>query len=770
MSKTQYYKNLVYSELSLKKINFPKEEFDNNTDLKNNKDTIKAKDSWKIFMNLKNLKTQSNNKMLLSRNKFQKNKSYIPLIKNKISIIHTNKAPSLFENRKEMVDFIKKEKLKQKQEIDNLYNTLLVNESKLFRTGLYLTKTPVKLSHCNSIANFNINKNKKFTTFHQSKINNEITGSTSIENIKNNFEKSNSMININSNETKLFLPGIDKNKTNSNNISSKVNHNLFFKTISQTMFDEITQNENNNSYSKIRQEINEMIFNNLKRRYDFSQIGKKIMKLKVIGKIQNNKLQDILSQEIYNYDKKYDKLIKLRKIDDNVYIEFAETMNNYLKFLSDKIYDCKKELSLYYRQIKELDEELEIIIIKIVKYQTDLEYLVERRNFLLLIKDKLSKPPSYYEEILVRDSKKLLVGDAICNLKVTKLIKNKNVMVFNDSYLETKEKISENLLDINHILDGSKNSIIDKQIFGSVDDFIQLYKKLENKYLKYLKQLDDIRKQKDILQKQYEQLNQLNKGYLDEEIINKEEKLEKLIKKNEVLLTTFNYYKDIIIKSFVIKKNTSTNIYNNTNSNEKKISSIDLNTMKKYYEQLEKYKYDGLLLLHKLIELLKNLSHIKYDKSNYLSKIFDDKNLMEILSFNFSKFTKEKIYYINNYIITLISKYEIICKYIINKNEAYSRNKKIKEFIKEKRMKLILIKKKENSEILRKIINNKKFEDMKKIIEKTSKITSYIPNKVCPENSAKRNKALGDIQKKILLDIKSNFLENEFNGFVNYAD
>ena len=51
------------------------------------------------------------------------------------------------------------------------------------------------------------------------------------------------MININSIETKFFLPAIDKNKTNSNNISSKVNHNLFFKTISQTMFDEITQNE-----------------------------------------------------------------------------------------------------------------------------------------------------------------------------------------------------------------------------------------------------------------------------------------------------------------------------------------------------------------------------------------------------------------------------------------------------------------------------------------------------------------------------------------------
>ena len=78
-------------------------------------------------------------------------------------------------------------------------------------------------------------------------------------------------------------------------------------------------------------------------------------------------------------------------------------MNNYLQFLSDKILEHKKELSLYYNQIKELDDELEIIIIKIVKYQADLEYLVERRNFLLLIKDKLSNPPSYYEEILIRD-------------------------------------------------------------------------------------------------------------------------------------------------------------------------------------------------------------------------------------------------------------------------------------------------------------------------------------------------------------------------------
>ena len=109
--------------------------------------------------------------------------------------------------------------------------------------------------------------------------------------------------------------------------------------------------------------------------------------------------------------------------------------------------------------------------------------------------------------------------------------------------------------------------------------------------------------------------------------------------------------------------------------------------LNKYELEFEKYKYDGFLLLHKLIDLLKNLSHIKYDKNSYISQIFEDKNLKMILNLNTHKFSQEKILSINNYIITLISKYEIICKYIVNKNEiediviGYSNNDKLKNNI-----------------------------------------------------------------------------------------
>ena len=220
-----------------------------------------------------------------------------------------------------------------------------------------------------------------------------------------------------------------------------------------------------------------------------------------------------------------------------------------------------------------------------------------------------------------------------------------------------------------------------------------------------MKDKENVQKQINKLKQQHEEESILGEDvYYKDEIKNKEKELEKIINKNQILLNTYNHYNEISLKSTINKKNISYRI-NAKNFEQKKISSIEMNSMKKYYEQLEKYKYDGLLLLHKLIVLLKNLSQIKYDKSNYFSEILNDKNLKTILSLNLNKYSKDKISLINNYIITLISKFEIICKYIINKNNIYSLDKKNKEFIKEKQAKLILEKKKQISEELREIIN-----------------------------------------------------------------
>ena len=760
MSKTQYSKKFAHTGISFRKISLSKEELENLPELKLSKNTKKAKDSWKIFINLKKIKTPSIKKDIFTPNSYLNFKNAGPII-NKMQIIQYNRAPSLKDNRKDILKFMRNKKLKRERDLNNIFNSMLIHESKLFRTNLYITQS--EREPLNSNSNFNIRKNKRSHQPTKNNKNNEMTGSTSVEILQNNCD---SVSNFN-NETKIYFPALNKNPPLN---ARKLNYNMFHKIMYKSMSNDFIRSKNNEDYSRIRMEINDAIFHELKSKDDYSLLGKKIMKFNVIKNLQNDKLKQILSKEVYNYDKKYDKLINLKNLIETSYISFAEKMNDYLNYLSDIIIQYRTELSSYDRQIKEIDDDLEIIILDLVKNQADLEYLVERRNFLLSIKERFSNPPSYYEELLIRDSKKLLVGDAIYNLKITKLIKNKNVMVFNNSYLEVKEKIKAQMLNIGNIKNVEVNKQIkNNQLFKSVDEFVQLFRSSENKNLKYLKDEANVKKQVEKLKRQYEQEKALSHNYIDDEILNKEKVLEKIMDKNEILTRTYNYYREIILKSLDNKKNLSYKL-DNKNYKEKKISSIDAVVLKKYRAKLEKYKYDGMLLLNKLIELVKNLSHIKYDKSSYYSEIFNDKNLKYILSLNLNRYNSDKANLINNYIIILISKFEIICKYIINKNDIYSLNANNKEFIKEKKAQLIVQKKKQTSEELRRIINDKKIVEMKKIVEKSNKISPYIPNRVDCENSIRKSKALKNMQKQLLSIDKSKYLENEFNNFVNYAD
>ena len=776
MSRTQYYKKFRATGLSFGKNNLSQEELENKTDLRINKCT---KDSWKIFINLKKIKSSQRTKDILTPNNYPKNPNLIPVINN-LSIIKNNKAPTFQQNQKEIMRFIKKKKMKRNNELNNLYNSMLINESKLFRNNLYVTQSEFKKFNSQSNSNKKdiLSPSNKITrNIYNNNPKNDITGATSYDYFKNNFDNGgDSLINnethylIKSTRKKLPFPSIHKSKSildikkkDKTRLDNMMNKNMF-----KDLF------RNNSDFSRIRMEINEAIFNELKYKDDMSKLGKKMIKFNMIRKIQNNKVKKFMSKEEYNTDLRYDKLIKLKEIIEKVYMSYAEKMNDYLEFLSNKSRQLMEVTTLYDKQIKEIDDDLEIIIVEIVKNQIRLEYLVKRRNFLLLIKQKFRNPPSYYDEILIRNSKILLVGDAIYDLKITKLIKDKNVMQFNISYLEVKEKIKQNNLNMDNILKKSTNEDEDeegnKPLFSNVDEFIQLYKNLENKNLIYLKEEEISRKQINNLKEQYENETLVCKDiFMETEIKSKEKELEKLVKKNEILERTYNYYQQNIKKRSNNKKNIG--YKNNNGYSKEKISSIEINNMKKYYEQLKKFKYDGLLLLHKLIELVKNLFNIKYNKNHYYSELFQDKKINEILNLNLKKYNSDKIQLINSYIINLISKYEIICKYILNKNHLYSLDEKNEKFIKEKKAELISLKKKQNSDDLIKIIKEKKKMEIKKIIEKSSKSIAYIPSKIfLGENNITRNKILKNIQQKIMNENKNNFLEYEFNSFVKYKD
>ena len=786
MSKTNYFKKFIFTGLSFKKTSFSQED-NEKSDFRISKQT---KDSWKFFSNLKgmtflkkNNSVQDIQKMTnyLSPNK--NNPNYIP-ISNKYSIIRFNKAPTLRENKNEIDKIIKNKKHQKKEELSNIFNTILINESRLFRNNIYITGGGI-----NSLRN-----NSKSIIFDRNKGNEYMTKKIQYNSKFENNSSSQEFANINidtrfnsyslNNESNILTDTIKNNNRSKTQypLFKQYNPNINYipKLIIKKYEGDLSPFRNKNiensnksrNITRMRMEINDLIFNNYRLRGEFSNLEKMMIKFKVIQNIQDTKLNNILSKEENEIDKKYNKLISFKNDLENKYIIYSEKMNKYLDFLIDKTNELKTELKYIEKTIEDKYSEIEKLSFEIIKSQNKLESLVDKRNFLLQVKQKYKNPPIYYEELLIKDSKKLVIGNSLFNLDILKHSHNKNIIDFLDSFSDIKRKINENILDINNIesdLYISSNFLKEKldPIFDSVDDFIHLYSYLKEKSINYLKRAEIEKKSISIMKKEYEE-NYLNENnYLEKEIYEKEIEKKKIIHKNQILIDTYNYYKDNILKKI---NNISLKSYNfNIKINQKRFINIDNDLREKYNKQLKKYKYGGILLLKKLIKLIKFYTKFNYDKSDYYLNLFDDKKLEITLNIDITEFNDDNILLIDRYILLLISKYEKICKYILNKHQIYLLDEKNRQIIKRKKDEINNLRRYQISKEIKNLIKKKKIEEINKIIEKSNKSIVYIPNRInCDGHQKKRAQKIN--KEKIISFIKKNYLEKEFNDLTKYND
>ena len=110
----------------------------------------KPGDSWKIsnkyktsnnFRKINNiLEPRIENNIISPINK-NKSKSTKNIQKSEYKFFNFkfNKAPTLKQNQQEISNIIKKKKLKKMTELRNIYNNILINKSKSFRSSLYIT-------------------------------------------------------------------------------------------------------------------------------------------------------------------------------------------------------------------------------------------------------------------------------------------------------------------------------------------------------------------------------------------------------------------------------------------------------------------------------------------------------------------------------------------------------------------------------------------------------------------------------------------------------
>ena len=778
MSKTNYSKKFIYTGLSFNKTSLSQEENDK-SDFRISR---KTKDSWKFFSNLKAMNSLKRTNSLQSIHNYfspnRNNPNYVP-ISNKYSIIKVNKAPTLRENIKEINKIIKKKKLEKQENFSNIFNTILINESKLFRSSIYITGGGINSLRTNSKTiglekNLSNEQNKLYKSIGEN-------NSSSLDNVYFNYD---SGLNNNSlnNESNIL------NDNKKMKIKAKTQYPLVYNansisrlTIKKNEGDlssirnkdkEIKENKIQN-ITRMRMEINDLIFNNYKLRGEFANLEKKMIKFKIIQKAQNSKFKNSLNKDVNNINKQYNKLIKLKKDFENKFIIYLENMKLYLKFLVFKSKEMKTELILLIKQKEEKYIEIEKITLDIIKKQNELESLIDKRNFLLQIKQKYRNPPEYYEELLIKDSKKLLIGNALSDLDILKHTQNKNVIDFLGSVSEIKKKCSENILNINNLktdLYISHRFIKLEPIFDSVDDFIHLYNYLKDKSLDYLKRSDIEKKYISKMKKEYEEYFTNNNNYLEDEINEKEIERKNIIHKYNVLVDTYNYYKDNILKKI---NDVNVRAYSFKNKiNQKRFVSVENDLNEKYNKELKKYKYGGLLLFKKLIKLVNYYSENDYDKSDYYFNLFDDKKLELTLNIDINEFNDDNITLINRYILLLVSKYEKICKYVLNKHQIYLLNHKNRPIIKQKKDEITKLKKHQVAKEIRNLIKKKKIGEINKIIEKSNKSIVYIPNRLNYESQIKRNKAEKNTKEKKISYYNNNKsdIEKEFNDLAKYND
>jgi hypothetical protein len=760
MSEAYYSKKFKITGLTFKKTGFSQDE-------KELKDFVEQKtyDSWKIFSNSKIFKKKSMNrnygKILLQKEKANYLKN------NKIFNFRFNRAPTLKENQNEINKIIKKKKLKRKEELSNIHNTILINESKSFRKGLYVTASELIFEKKKKNKS-SMNRSCDEISFKKDSLHKSINNS-SVENNTTNFNRTG--FNFNSSYKKLFV----------NNENTSFNKSILFREAnndksrllpSLSSYKNKNKNKKYNQISKTQIQMNDIIFNEFKSVQEFSDMEKKMAKFKIAQNVQMKKLNEIKSKNKFTINDKINMIINLKiKLEHNYKI-FSNEMDDYIYYLKDKLFEISTDLQSIDKEIFSKSIELEKIIFKIVKKQSELQFLIEIRNFLQKVKDKREKkekPPLYYYKLLIQESNKLFIGNYLLNLKIINQITNKKVVSFINSVLKTKEIIEERKIDDIYCNNYYTKREEIKPIFNSVDEFINVNKLFMEKNLYNLQEFQSTKKEISKLRKEYIEIEDTT--YLLEEIKEKKEIKERLIQKNELLKQRYIYYIEQI-------KKIGTEIKINPKNKGKDVPlyldyEIDLEQYhrEKYIKKLKKLKFNGILLLGKLKNVVKNFFKSEYATKEFYKNFFNkERDKLEVLEISDMKFDENNIKLIDGFILKIISIYEDICKFVVGKHYEYMSNKKNSEFLKKRLEEIELKKRIKNLYEQKRIEIIKNNEEKKKIIEKSIKSIIYISKMKKDNNQLKKNKILKIKSEKKFVNFQKNFLENEFNSLIKYNE
>ena len=636
------------------------------------------------------------------------------------NIIKSEETQPLSTNFSKIVN-VKKDKSTVSKNKISLKNNISSFTSSTNKTNTKSLATNNKFIEYPSISNKNETLNKDL------EMNNQSLNAISLPKI--NISKSQQIIPESDNQDINIIFNSEKNES-----QSKKNENTFITDLNT---------------NKVRFIINQLIVENFRGKEKIDKFEEKILKLKIFQSYQKETLEKYLNDDKFNIQDKIDHIIKLFKIYENIYVDYSRDISRYINFL----YKCESDFDFELRKInkkrKDLNYELEVIVDKLLTKQKQLEYLINTRNFIFWAKNIGKNIILMNDQYVYRISKRRrfidqlfdLLGsstDSLAYKYLKRLIPIEELETIiirrnNRSRTLTKTRRANTIRKTTTISNRSEK--VNKEllypptpgekIFETPDEFIKILNRFQNNNISLLKIFGNSQIEKKNLVKELEIETEIyenyEKTYFYHYITLDEKNLEEAKKRYEILSYTYNYIKNILEDR------------NNLTTLKKDLRIISLNAVNninmyksiKYNKLREKYKYQGLVLLEQLINII-NLIFSMNEKM----KIFDIQEayiyashdiLKEILATKKEYFDDSNKNLIKEYAIKLLKIYEFFCQIIINKS------KEIKKLNKEKYNKLneqIQIERKiENTKIIKNLLDERNEAAAKKLKEKWNKKT-----------------------------------------------
>ena len=744
------------------------------------------------------IKNKKKNKIQYLNNLF-----FSSLCKNKLSQSNND---AYYENRKKDIELFK-----NRPERNNSCIEFISNKKKIFKEEpINNTKNINTNNYKNSNVNINryINSGSVSSTTYKT-INTNKVGDISKDNIKSNNkniknEKFDTKKILHSNTIQEFthLPNLPNLTTNKNNeLTTKYDNNI--NNITNNTFNKTSFLTNLNT-EQMNYNINECLFESKDKIKKLNEFELKIYQMKIFQGFQKAQLNLILDREIYNVQKYIKFIEKTYHKYTLIYKKYNYNFQEYIRYLKEVISEMDSELKSSINKHIQLEYDVDALLNKNISKQKELELLIDMRNFLYKCKHKDEKIQDIYETFYIESKKYLL---AKCLLKLFKNDNNITVIKYlNDipdvmpdlENIDNSKFIVKNcppLLDIdnlnkifNNTSNKSKNKnrkkekgrideYIKNNIMNEPDELIQIIKFLEDQNRFLLKQNENkrilIEKYKDDLEHCIPKEDIEIEKKITAEISIKEKLLYKLKQKNEILTQKYNYIYNINLKNDIFKKSTKKPKKGEVG----KSSFADFNYFQtiNYNFQIKKAKYPGMVFFGKLIKYFLNFLSMNYDsftKEKFYTHIHPD-YLNEILEYSKNMDFNDRNYFlIYQYIIKLLKLYEYICEYIFKRDVELNANEKNLPIIKRENDKIANKRKLDNARTIRILIENKRINANKQLIDKWLKPEKYISRKV-DNNNYKillRNKSQDDILKMKKYNNYKYGLNEQLNAFIELEE